>query len=184
MNLLISANRFDEVSQLAEMSQYLKNTARGCCGGQEKSFNDDIIRVFVVWFIILPRRSSRGFLFSAHLFPSALAFYLQKHPKSAWSEPLRTHRNQNPWLSLVITVCLKKGRTAQNSRKRPFVIKQPRLFPCTCWGIFLSLCGQRGRPTLPTIQICLDITILFYYFYCNITSQSPKYTSEGRLACN
>jgi len=69
--LLISANRFDEVSQLAEMSQYLKNTARGCCGGQEKSFNDDIIRVFVVWFIILPRRSSRGFLFSAHLFPSA-----------------------------------------------------------------------------------------------------------------
>jgi len=36
-----SANVFDDTSQLAEMSQHLKNTARGCCGGQEKSFNDD-----------------------------------------------------------------------------------------------------------------------------------------------
>ena len=94
-------------------------------GGKKKSFNDDIIRVFVVWFIILPRRSSRGFLFSAHPFSSALAFYLQKHPKSAWSEPLRTHRNQNPWISLVITVCLKKGRTAQNSHSEPLRCKYP-----------------------------------------------------------
>jgi len=41
MNLMKSANAFDEFSQLAEMSQHLENTARGCCCGQEKSFNDD-----------------------------------------------------------------------------------------------------------------------------------------------
>jgi len=35
-DLLISANGFDEVSQLAEMSQHLKKTAWGWCGGQGK----------------------------------------------------------------------------------------------------------------------------------------------------
>jgi len=36
MNLMKSANGFDEVSQLAEMSQHLKNPACGCLWGQRK----------------------------------------------------------------------------------------------------------------------------------------------------
>ena len=65
--------------------------------GQEKSFNDDNYSVSSVSYFAPAHQP--GFLFSAHLFPSAqnvnldLLFSRKNTPKSARSEPLRTPVN-------------------------------------------------------------------------------------------
>jgi len=69
-------------------------------GVKEKLFNADNCSVLA--FFHFGPGHQLGFLFSAHLFPSAknvnldLLFPLKNTPKSARSEPLRTHTFQNP----------------------------------------------------------------------------------------
>ena len=84
MNLLKSANGFDEFSQLAEMSQHLKNTACGYCGGKKNRLMT--ITIVSGLFYFGPGAPVGFFIFSSPISvcpkcESRLAFFPQKHPQ-------------------------------------------------------------------------------------------------------
>jgi len=60
MNLLISANSFDEVSKLAEMSQHFEETQRVVVVGGKKNRLMTTTKVLVIFVFILPRHSLAG----------------------------------------------------------------------------------------------------------------------------